>query len=249
MQARLYGMAISHPSRAAQLMLEHKGIDYDLVSMPPGAQAIRIPLAGFKGGTVPALRIGDRRALGSRAISRLLDEVQPDPPLFPRAPERRREVEAAEAWGDEVLQPIPRRLLRWSLRRDASARRHFAGTVGLPLPGLVAHAMLPVAAFYARREQAASTDRIRADWLALPEHLAHVDGLIASGTLGGETLNAADFQIGTTLRVMTAFEDYRPLIAGRPCDELARRVWPRYRVSVPPLLPEDIRAAASDRAA
>lgn len=247
MRARLYGMTISHPSRAAQLMLEHKGVAYDLVSMPPGTQAVRIPLAGFRGGTVPALRIGDRRALGSRAISRLLDELVPDPPLFPGAPERRREVEEAEAWGEAVLQPVPRRLLRWSLRHDAAARRHFVRALHMPLARLAAHTMLPVAAFYARREQAASTDRIRADWEALPEHLAHVDELIAARTLDGEMLNAADFQIGTTVRVMSAFADYAPLIAGRPCDALARRIWPDYPIEVPPLLPAELRA--SDRAA
>ncbi|HEX8205536.1 MAG TPA: glutathione S-transferase N-terminal domain-containing protein, partial [Solirubrobacteraceae bacterium] len=64
MRARLYGMAISHPANAARLMLEHKGIEHQLVKVPPGAQAVRIRLAGFRGGTVPALVRGTRRALG-----------------------------------------------------------------------------------------------------------------------------------------------------------------------------------------
>ena len=75
--ARLYGMSISHPSRAARLMLEHKGIEYRLVNVPVGLQAGQIRLAGFKAGTVPALRIDGRRAVGTLAISRLLDELRP----------------------------------------------------------------------------------------------------------------------------------------------------------------------------
>jgi len=243
-RARLYGMSISHPANAARLMLEHKGIPFELVKVTPGAQAVQIRVAGFRGGTVPALRLDDgRRALGTRAISRLLDEVQPEPPLFPRDPERRRAVEDAEAWGEEVLQPLPRRLLRWALSHEHDARLTFARATGQPRPELAARMILPVAAFYARREDARSTERIRADWAATPGHLDHVDALIADGVLGGEELNAADFQIGTTLRVMLASEDFAPLVTGRPAEALGRRVWPEYRYTVPRLLPAELRGA------
>lgn len=235
MRARLYGMSISHPANAARLMLEHKGIAYDEVRLQPGTQAVRIRLAGFDGGTVPALAIDGRKALGTRAISRLLDEVRPEPALFPADPERRREVEEAEAWGEEVLQPIPRRLLRWSLRHRSESREYFARMLGLPAPQILSAALVPVARFYARREDAASTARIRADWEALPHHLEHVDDLLARGVIGGAALNAADFQIATTLRVMLAAEDFAPLVTG-PREQLARRVWPEYPYSVPPLV-------------
>ena len=59
--------------------------------------------------------------------------------------------------------------------------------------------------------------------------------------IGGEQLNAADFQIGTTVRVMLALEDYAPLIEGRPAEALARRVWPEYPYDVPSLLPAELR--------
>ncbi len=236
-------MSISHPARAARLMLEHKGIDYDLTNVPPGMQALQIRLAGFEGGTVPALRIDGRRALGTLAISRLLDEVRPEPPLFPADPARRRAVEEAEAWGERVLQPVPRRLLRWAVRRDHGARVRFGRKLGTPLAQVAAVAILPVAAFYARREEAGSTDRIRRDWDELPGHLDHIDELIAAGTIGGEERNAADFQIGTTLRVMLAFADFEPLIAGRPAEGLARGILHEYRYRVPPLLPPAITGA------
>src|SRR5947208_5109923 len=98
MTAKLYGMAISHPSQAARKMLEHKGIEYELVSMPPTTQALVVHLAGFKGGTVPALKLDGRRVQGSVAIAHALEELKPEPPLYPRDPEQRRRVEEAERW-------------------------------------------------------------------------------------------------------------------------------------------------------
>lgn len=241
MRARLYAMSISHPAHAARLMLEHKGIEYDLVNVPPGTQAVRARLAGFRGGTVPALKLDGRSIAGTLAISRMLDELVPEPALFPADAERRRAVEAAERWGEGVLQPVPRRLLRWALRREPQARLMFARLTGIPAPRIAARTTLPAAAFYARRENASSTEQIRTDWRETPAHLDHVDALIADGVLGGEQLNAADFQIGTTLRVMLALEDFAPLVSGRPGEELARRVLPEYPFSVPSLLPARLR--------
>jgi glutathione S-transferase len=243
MRARLHGMAISHPANAARLMLEHKGIPYDLVDVLPGTQAWRLRLARFRGGTVPALQLDGHRVQGTRRISRFLDEERPEPALFPRDPAARRAVEEAEAWGEAVLQPVPRRLLRWAVLRDPEARRTFVARLGLPLPDLTARAIVPTAAWYARREDARSLDRIRTDWAEVPAHLDHVDDLLAAGVLGGAELNAADFQIATTLRVMLALEDFAPLVEAHPgAAALARRVWPDYPYSVPTLRPRELRA-------
>src|SRR5918998_149869 len=106
-EARLYGVSLSYPSRAARLMLRYKGIEHEWVKLAPGAHAFRVRLAGFRGGTVPALKLDGRRVVGSRCISRLLDEVTPEAPLFPADPTRRRTVEEVEEWGETVLQPIP----------------------------------------------------------------------------------------------------------------------------------------------
>lgn len=243
-RARLYGMAISHPANAARLMLEHKGIAYDLVDVMPGSQAALVRLAGFRAGTVPAIKLAGRKAQGTRAISRLLEELQPDPPLFPAEPSARRAVEDAEAWGEQILQPVPRRLLRHAIRHSMQARRTFARMLGLPAPDLVARTMIAPGMYYARREDAASRARIAADWAQTPALLDHVDELIAGGVIGGEELNAADFQIGTTLRVMGAFVDFRPLLAGRPAEALGRRVWPDYEYEVPSLLPPALSSSA-----
>jgi hypothetical protein len=65
-----------------------------------------------------------------------------------------------------------------------------------------------------------------------PGHLDHIEQLIAGGVIGTPEPIAADFQIATTLRAMLAFEDYAPLLSGRPIEQLARWILPD---GVPPV--------------
>src|SRR5437763_1450764 len=116
-------MAISHPSQAARKMLDLKQVDYQLVEVLPMNQKVHLRLAGFRGGTVPAVKLDGRKLQGSRNISRALDARWPEPPLFPADPELRARVEEAEQWGEEQLQPIPRRLFRFAVANDAELRR------------------------------------------------------------------------------------------------------------------------------
>jgi len=124
MTAKLYAMPASHPSLAAALMLERKGVEYETAWLLLPFTGPILRLRGFPRRTVPALRIDGRKIQGSREISEALDELKPDPSLFPRDTELRREVEEAERWGDEVLQPAARRIEVWELRRD----RRMVGT-------------------------------------------------------------------------------------------------------------------------
>src|SRR6187431_1737860 len=104
MRATLFGVPASHPSLAAELMLRHKGVDYRRIDLVTAAHRGIVRALGFPGTTVPALRIGGAKVQGTREIALALDALVPSPPLFPADPERRREVEAAEEWGDELLQ-------------------------------------------------------------------------------------------------------------------------------------------------
>jgi len=67
-----------------------------------------------------------------------------------------------------------------------------------------------------RRLNRASDENVRADMTALPVMLGRVEELIAAGTLGGGALNAADYQIATSVRLLMCFDDLRPLIERRP---------------------------------
>ncbi len=238
MAVKLYALALSHPSQAARLMLERKGIEHEVKNLFPGAHPAQLRLAGFRAGTVPGLKIDGRRVQGSLGISRALDDLQAEPRLFPADPEQRRAVEDAEAWGEAELQPVPRRMFRWGASRRQSMRVWMARDLGIPAPNLMARAQKPLAHAFARMAEV-SDDRIRADIAALPSQLDHIDRLIADEVIGGDEPNAADFQIATTVRVFLAWDDIRPLVEGRPAGELAMRLLPRYPGPIPPFLPAE----------
>ena len=243
MDVTLYGMRISHPARAALLMLAHKGIDAKIIDVPPGAQQVAMRAWGFRGGTVPGMKIDGKRVQGTTAISRALDEAVPEPPLFPADPEARAAVEEAERWGDEVYQPVPRRIFRWAVASNGDIRQRVLGQFGLPLPPVSSRLMLPVAHFYMRLEGGGESTA-RADAAALPGHLDHIDELIAAGVIDGEALNAADFQIAVTTRILLNFPQLRPLVAGRPAEAHAMRVIPKFGRPLPVEIPESWIAAA-----
>jgi glutathione S-transferase len=236
---KLYSIAISHPARAAGLMLRYKGIEHERIELMPGSQRLLLRLHGFQGGTVPALRIDGRRVQGSLRVSRALEELQPEPPLFPVDPGQRAAVEEAERWGEAVLQPLPRNTFRWCFARDRELRRRLAETVGMPLPSLAAKLTKPLAWYFARVVSGATDESIRAQLAALPGQLDYVDGLITAGVIGGEQPNAADFQIATSVRVLLNFPQLRPLIESRPAAELAMRIAPRFGAPLPIKLPAE----------
>jgi glutathione S-transferase len=232
----LYTMGLSHPARTAGLMLEHKGLDYERVDIPTGFQPLAVRAAGFRGATVPALKIDGRRVQGSLQISRTLDGLRAEPPLFPADPGRRRAVEEAEIWGESVYQAVPRRIFRWAASRDAELRTWLAADAKIPLPAVAGRLSGPMTTYFAR-VAGADDDRVRADLAELPSHLDRVDALIAEGTLDGEALNAADFQIATTTRTIMHLPPLRACAAGRPAERHAARVAPDFGQEVPLALP------------
>jgi glutathione S-transferase len=235
---KLYGVTVSHPSVAAHLMLEHKRLDHRVVNIQPGLHSMVVRLAGFSGTTVPALELEGRHVQGSLAISRVLDELQPVPALFPQDADHRRAVEEAEAWGERELQPMPRRMYRWGLVRERELRRRLIEAAGMPAPGLTSVLNAPLARMFAAMI-GADDDAVRRDLRELPGRLDHVDALISAGTIGGDQPNASDFQIAPTVRVMLSFQDLRPSLEGRPAAALARRLVPHWPDEVPSFLPRE----------
>lgn len=246
---KLYVIPGSHPSKAAELMLAHKRIPFKRVDLVTALHRPSLKLLGFDGKTVPAMKVDGRNYQGTREISRALDELKPEPRLLPSPA-----VEEAERWGDEVLQPIPRRLAWWALlhlsgkERTEAARRSLQGyRVGLPI-GIAARTVLPIAKVSAGYNN--STDEaVKQDLAALPAALDRVDELLAEGVIGGDQLNAADFQIATTVRLILAYEDLKDLVEGRPAAGYAREVVPDYNAAFPKVFPPEWLATPTASAA
>lgn len=251
-KVKLYGFQGSNSVYTGRLMVEHKGIDYTPVMLLPGAHAFIMLGLGFETMGVPALKIDGRRVQGTRAISRALDELVPDKPLFPADPARRLAVERAERWGED-LQNATRRIFYCAGRRD---RRAFTSimTAGRSLPArTVLRAAAPLIVRLATGAHRASDFAAREDVDLLPERLDQIDAWIAEGLLDGPELNAADFQIAVNISALMLADDLRPFIEDRPAARHARRVAPDYVGHIDAVLPYEwlasLRVDAAEKAA
>jgi glutathione S-transferase len=261
MKAKLYVLLGAHPSRSAMLMLNHKGIDHDLVRLPAGFQPYVMRFLGFRPqpgfsrqvdgeaprmlreadrmGTVPALRLDDRRVMTNHEIARFLDELQPEPPLFPADPEHRQAVEAAEHWADEVFQMVARRLVvAAAVVPGRQLLNH--GDDGRLGPLLYRNRILRqvVAHVIARIAFRVNPGTERAMLAELPAMLDRIDEWIDEGVLNGEQLYVADFMIAPSLAVLTYRADVADEIERRPARELLDRLLPEPARAKPADVPE-----------
>lgn len=198
---KLHMFAGSNAVRTAELMLEHKGISYQQMTLSRGAHVADLLALGFARTTVPALEIDGRRLQGTLEISRALDLLQPEPRLFPDDAADRGRVVEAERWGEE-LQDAARRLFLCAMTRiRASAIDRLAA------------------------ERHGATDAAgRRDLAELARRFDQIDAWIAAGVLGGDQLNAADFQIAPNIAWLMRFDDIAPFVERRPAAAHATRV-------------------------
>jgi glutathione S-transferase len=233
MRLRLYVVHGSHPCAAVEKALALKGLSYDVTEWPPPMHA-PMQLALFGARTVPGLKVDGEKLTGSRAIMRRLDQIAPDPPLFPADLSARGRVEAAEQWGDVVFQPIARELVWAGFRRSPHAMVSYSKHSRLPLPAPAIRTIAPAVAYMGARLNRTDAAVARNDLHALPGQLDKIDAWIADGTIGDvEHPNAADLQLVSTVRLMMTLADARPLIEGRPCAEVAMALFPQTDGEMP----------------
>lgn len=221
-ETKLYVVPASHPCATVIKALELKEMPFERIDLVPTFHAAAQKLR-FGARTVPGIVFADgRKVQGSRAILRELESRAPDPALLDG------NSEEAEAWGDEVLQPLVRRVIWQALSRQPAAQLSYLGDAKLvpPVPRPLARLSGGVVAFLERRLNRSTPEAVRADLRALPGHLDRIDAWIADGTLGGTT--AADLQVLASVRLLMTMEDLEPLFAGRPCADHALRLWPSW---------------------
>jgi glutathione S-transferase len=237
MTPKLYVVPGSHPCAAVEAALALKSIDYERVDLLPLSQTLIGPLR-YGGTTVPGMRLDGERLVGSRPIMRRLDALVSEPALLPAPgdPSYARVLEA-ERWGDEVFQSVPRRIIDAAFLRRSSAMESYVGDARLPLPVALMRPALPLTARLMAIRNKARDDSARADLAAMAGQLDRVDAWIADGLLGGDRPNAADLQIGSTIRLLMSIGDVRPLIEGRPAARLTRYFPPMVGEVEPGTLP------------
>lgn len=248
-KVKLYGFTGSNSVYTGRLLLEHKGIDYGFVKLPPAAHTMILLARGFDTMAVPALKVDRVRVQGTRWIARALDELFPAKPLFPADPAERRAVEAAERQG-EHLQDAVRRIFYCASRRDRSAFLSVMGAGRGPINRTMLRMAAPTIMRLATGVHRATDPAGREDIELLPERLDQIDAWIADGVLNGAQLNAADYQVAVNVSALLLFEDLAPFVDGRPAAEMARRVAPDYVGHLGPTIPASwvtpLRAGAGD---
>jgi glutathione S-transferase len=223
----LHVLAPSHPCMTARAALRFKGLEYERVDLPIGGQVE--PMAEIYGEdhtTVPGMLVDGERVHTSRAILARLEEIKPEPPLYPEAIADR--VREAERWGDEAFQDLGRRLPWGALYFRPEALGVVAGSPEPLDPAGTDYAIKMIRATWKYHKLDAVI--LADDLKGLPAKLDQIDALIAEGICGGDAPNAADFQIGATYRVLLSVEDLHPLLLDRPALALAERFFPRDRI-------------------
>ncbi len=223
----LHALPPSHPCMTVAAALRLKGLEYERVDLVPGKHPEEMQAIYGEGNrTVPGLVLDGEPVHGSGAILERLDLLAPEPLLYTSDA-----VREAERWGDGELQDLGRRLPWGALHFRPEAMGTLAG--GVPLDG----AGTDFAIRYvhgAWKYHRITAARLQEDLAGLPALFAHIEQLAADGVIGGEQPNAADLQIGATLRVLLTIADLRPLLQGSAGERIALSHFPEYPGEVPP---------------
>ena len=225
----LHMLPPSHPCLTVIAALEHKGLAYERNVLVGGEHNEKIEgIYGAGKRTVPGILVGDEPVHGSVAILERLEQIAPDPPLYPE--QIASEVREAELWGDREFQDLGRRLPFGAMHFRPEAMGSFGGAGALDPPGV------DFAITYARgawRYHGITAERLAEDLAGLPAKIDHIDALAGAGIVGGEQPTAADLQIGATVLVLLTVGDLLPLIEGRPAERIARSWFPDYPGAIP----------------
>jgi glutathione S-transferase len=225
----LHVLPPSHPCLTVKRALAFKGLEYEQVDLVPGPHTDEIErIYGAGRTTVPGLMIDGEPVHGSRAILARLEQLAPEPALYPT--DRREAVLDAERWGDDELQDLGRRLPWGALHFRPEALGTFGGAGPLDGPGTDFAIRLIRGTWKYHRLTA---ERLHDDLAGLPEKLERIERFAADGTIGGSDPTAADLQIGATIRVLKTVGDLRELLAGTAGERIAMRWFADYPGLVP----------------
>jgi glutathione S-transferase len=223
----LHALAPSHPCLTVAEGLRLKGLEFERIDFSPGEHVEKMQeIYGEGNYTVPGMLIEGDPVHGSRAILARIDQLAPEPALYPSEA-----VREAERWGDEELQGLGRSLTWGAMHFRPEAMGTFrVGGEPLDGPGT------DFAIGYLRgtwKYHKITAARLQDELVGLPAKLAHVEQLADEGVIGGTQPNAADLQIGATLRVLLSVGDLRPLIAGGAGERIARELFPPNPGEIP----------------
>jgi glutathione S-transferase len=194
MRAVLWHIELSHYNEKARWALDYKRIPYELrVPMPGlhGVSALRLTRGAQR--RLPVLELDGRRIGDSTAIIAALEEVAPEPPLYPADAAERARALALEDWFDEELGPALRRIVWHHTLSDTDATVAALFTSPAPARERLLRATAPLVRPIVRRDYEvndASAVTARAAVVAAMDRVE--SELRPSGYLVGDAFSVAD---------------------------------------------------------
>lgn len=226
----LHVVPFSHPCLAVTAALDRAGLEYETVTFKIGEQGDDIEaIYGDGRRTVPAMLVDDEPVHGTIPIFERIDELAAETELYPEAVAAA--IREAERGLAEDVQTAARVLTFGALQFRPEAMGTFAGAGPLDPAGTDFAIRMVRGAW---RYIGITAERLAAELAKLPESIAIADELVADGVLGGEEPTAADYQIGSSLQLLLAIGDVRPLIEGHPCAALAHELFEPNPADIPP---------------
>lgn len=214
----LWQIDVSHYSEKARWALAWKGVEHRRHSPVPGAHMV-VALWLTRGAhyTFPVLSIDGQRIGDSTAIIAALEELYPEPALYPTEIAQRRRALELEEFFDEELGPYIRQLAWYEFGND---RERFTELMEATAPKPLAKFGRPSAAYARaytslrfRAGNAEKAERGRAKVLAALDRLEAELG--AGGYLVGNGFSVADLT-AASLFYPLALPEGAPLQAGSP---------------------------------
>jgi glutathione S-transferase len=222
----LHAVPPSHPCTTVAAAIELKGLEYERIDFPYEERAEKMEeIYGEGNYRVPGAVIDGEAIHGSRPIMARLEELEPEPVLYPSDA-----VREAERWADEELQDLGRGLTWGAMHFRPESMGTFAGGPPLDAPG-TDFAIKFVRATW--RYHGITAVRLEEELAGLPAKIEHIEQLAADGVIGGEQPNAADLHIGATIRVLLPIADLRPLFEGTAAERIAGTLFPPAVGEVP----------------
>ena len=187
----LWQLKVSIFSEKGRWAVEYKGLEHRRRDMLPGPHSLVLRARG-RGTTVPVLDMNGHSIGDTTAIVAALEELEPEPPLYPADPDERGDALELEDFFDEHCGHEVRRVTLDPIVRDAQMLRE-SFLADQPLLARLAPVMHPLIEWQVRRRYGIDDARVA---LAHEKVLAAFDLIESrvrpSGYLVGDRFSVAD---------------------------------------------------------
>jgi len=195
----LWHIKVSNFNEKARWALDYKRLPHHRRAPMPGAHMLIALVLTRRVATLPVLRINGRTIGDSTQIIRTLEELIPDPALYPADPADQRRALELEEFLDENLGHDVRRVAFWELLRDPEPMLSRAGELTTPRQGRVLAAAFPAFRAMLDRRYGISERSARQSLLKIQAAMRLIENQLEGDHLVGDGFTVADLTCAALL--------------------------------------------------